>query len=338
MNKNKDKMSLSGRIKWSLYDLKVKIFGGRKTPKTSRLNNRKREEKIFLFFFLLLPILQFLIFYVGVAGNTLKLAFEAFNVETREYYFAGFKTFGEVIKSVFVTGKLVTSIKNSAVQFLVGLFIGMPLQITVAYVVFKEVPFAGLYKVLLFMPNIISSLVFVTCVRSMIVQGFPVLFNNPDLRLLNTLEKSSFYTVLIFGLWMNFAGGLIIYLSAMCSISKDIMEYGQLENMSSLKEFRYVVLPSIFPTIVTYIVVAIAAFFTNYGHFYSFYGGDGGGEKIFSTLGYYFFVKVAGGTYTIPDPYDYPFVSAAGIMFTAIVAPVTLLTKRLLEKYGPSED
>lgn len=338
MNKNNDKMSLSSRIKWALYDLKVKIFGGRKTQKVGKMNSKKREEKIFLFFFLLLPIVQFLIFYVGVAGNTLKLAFEAFDTQTREYYFAGFKTFGEVIKSIFVTGKLVVSIKNSAIQFLVGLLIGMPLQITVAYVVFKEVPFSGLYKVLLFMPNVISSLVFVTCARSIIVQGFPVLFHNPDLRLLNTLESSSFYTVLIFGLWMNFAGGLIIYLSAMCSISKDIMEYGQLENMSSLKEFWYVVLPSIFPTVVTYIVVAIAAFFTNYGHFYSFYGGDGGGEKIFSTLGYYFFVKVAGGTYTIPDPLDYPFVSAAGIMFTVIVAPVTLLTKHLLEKYGPSED
>ena len=338
MNKNKDKISLYGRIKWFFYDLKVKLSGGRKSRKVGKMSSKKREEKIFLFFFLLLPILQFLIFYVGVAGNTLKLAFEAFDIETREYYFAGFKTFGEVIKSIFVTGKLALSIKNSAIQFLAGLVIGMPLQITVAYVVFKEVPLSGLYKVLLFMPNIISSLVFVTCARSMIVQGFPVLFKNPDLRLLNTLESSSFYTVLVFGLWMNFAGGLIIYLSAMCSISKDIMEYGQLENMSSLKEFWYVVLPSIFPTVVTYIVVAIAAFFTNYGHFYSFYGGDGGGEKAFSTLGYYFFVKVAGGTYTVPDPFDYPFVSAAGIMFTVIVAPITLLTKHLLEKYGPSED
>ena len=96
--------------------------------------------------------------------------------------------------------------------------------------------------------------------------------------------------------------------------------------------------PSIFPTIVTYIIVAIAGFFTNYGHFYSFYGGEGGANRPFSTLGFYFFVKVAGGTNTIPSPADYPFVSAAGILFTLIVAPVTLLTKYLLEKFGPSED
>ena len=228
-------------------------------------------------------------------------------------------------------------IKNSAIQFLCGLLIGMPLQIMVAYVVFKEVPGSGAFKVILFLPNIISSLVFVMCARTLIQKGLPVLFNNPDLLLLNRAKSSSFYTVLIFGMWMNFANGLIIYLSAMCSISKDVLEYGELENMSSLQELWHVVLPSIFPTVVTYIIVAIAAFFTNYGHFYSFYGGEDGAMQPFSTLGFYFFVKVAGGKNTIPYAGDYPFVSAAGILFTAIVAPVTLLTKHLLEKYGQSE-
>ena len=68
------------------------------------------------------------------------------------------------------------------------------------------------------------------------------------------------------------------------------------------------------------------------------YGGEDGAMQPFSTLGFYFFVKVAGGKNTIPYAGDYPFVSAAGILFTAIVAPVTLLTKHLLEKYGPSEE
>ena len=49
-------------------------------------------------------------------------------------------------------------------------------------------------------------------------------------------------------------------------------------------------------------------------------------------------MKVAGGKNTIPYAGDYPFVSAAGILLPAIVAPVTLLTKHLLEKYGPSEE
>ena len=313
----KEKPSSLKGPKWLLYDVKVKLAGLTRKKKKQKIYNKKLGQNLFLFFFLLFPVAQFLIFYA--------------------YYFS-MQTFADVFRAFFVSGEMSLLIKNSAIQFLCGLLIGMPLQIMVAYVVFKEVPGSGAFKVILFLPNIISSLVFVMCARTLIQKGLPVLFNNPDLLLLNRAKSSSFYTVLIFGMWMNFANGLIIYLSAMCSISKDVLEYGELENMSSLQELWHVVLPSIFPTVVTYIIVAIAAFFTNYGHFYSFYGGEDGAMQPFSTLGFYFFVKVAGGKNTIPYAGDYPFVSAAGILFTAIVAPVTLLTKHLLEKYGPSEE
>lgn len=333
----KEKPSSLKGPKWLLYDVKVKLAGLTRKKKKQKIYNKKLGQNLFLFFFLLFPVAQFLIFYVGVAANTMKLAFQKYDGENGAYYFS-MQTFAEVFRTFFVSGEMSLLIKNSAIQFLCGLLIGMPLQIMVAYVVFKEVPGSGAFKVILFLPNIISSLVFVMCARTLIQKGLPVLFNNPDLLLLNRAKSSSFYTVLIFGMWMNFANGLIIYLSAMCSISKDVLEYGELENMSSLQELWHVVLPSIFPTVVTYIIVAIAAFFTNYGHFYSFYGGEDGAMQPFSTLGFYFFVKVAGGKNTIPYAGDYPFVSAAGILFTAIVAPVTLLTKHLLEKYGPSEE
>lgn len=282
---------------------------------------------------MLFPILQFLIFYVGVNFNSLKLAFLSYNGE--KYTFAGFDNFSAILQDIFVTGGLSLPIKNSAIQFATGLIIGMPLQVMVAYVVFKKVPLAGVYKVILFIPNILSSLVFVICARLLIQKGLPIIVNDPYLNLLSDLNSSSFWTVLIFGMWMSFANGLIIYLSAMCSISKDILEYGQTENMSSFQEFIHVVVPSIFPTIVTYIIVAIAGFFTYYGHFYSFFGGEGRGEKPFDTLGYYFFVKVVGDNATA---YDYPYAAAGGIIFTLVVAPITLITKSLLEKYGPSED
>lgn len=335
----RDKPSIFNGVKWFLYDVKVKLFGWIGKNKKPRAYNKKLGQGVFLFFFLLFPVLQFLIFYVGVAANTLKLAFQVWNADTQTYSFS-FETFARAFNEFFVTGEMSILIKNSAIQFAVGLFIGMPLQIMVAYVVFKKVPLANAYKVILFMPNIISSLVFVLCAKVLMQKGLPVLLKKPDLLLLDQYSSSSFYSVLIFGTWMNFAGGLIIYLSAMCSISKDVLEYGQLENMSSLKEFLHVVLPSIFPTIVTYIIVAIAAFFTNYGHFYSFYGGEGSGMQVYMTLGLYFFKKVAGGLNTPMSALraEYPIVSASGIIFTAIVAPITFLTKYLLEKFGPSED
>jgi hypothetical protein len=34
---------------------------------------------------------------------------------------------------------------------------------------------------------------------------------------------------------------------------------------------------------------------------------------------------------------DYPYAAAMGIVFTLIATPITLITKYLLEKYGPSQ-
>lgn len=298
------------------------------------MSKRKKKETRFLFWFLLFPVVQFLIFYIGVNFNSFLLAFQKF--EDGGMVFAGFENFIEVLKDIFVTGELQLAVKNSAIQFVVATIIGMPLHILVAYMIFKKIPGHSFFKVMLFMPNMISAMVFVVCGRYLIQDGFPQIFNLPELNLLNEYADSSFYTVLIFGFWMQFAGALLIYLSAMDSISTDVMEYCKLEKMNSLQELWYIVIPSIWPTIVTYVVVGMAGFFTNQGFFYSFFGqGAKEGINKFDTLGYVFFVKVTRDDAVFAD---YPYAAAGGLLFTLLIAPITIMTKKLLEKYGPSEE
>jgi ABC-type sugar transport system permease subunit len=271
---------------------------------------------------------------VALNINSILLAFQTYDFAKAEYYISGFNNFGDVLRDIFVTGNLMHAVKNSGIQFLVTMFIVTPLNVICAYVVFKKVPFSGFIKVILFMPNMLPAMAFVTNARVLITYGFPEVFGCDFL--LNPYDYSSFWTVLIFGSWMSFAGGLVVYLSAMSSISKEMLEYGGLEPLSSLKELVYIIIPSIFPTIVTYIVVTIGGFFINAGHFYSFFGGNATKYTPFDTLGYYFFIKVAGNDAVTGA--DYTYASAGGILFTLIVAPVTIITKNLLEKYGPCED
>ena len=158
----KEKQSLLSGVKWFFYDVKVKLFGRSGKNKKPKAYNKKAGQNVFLFFFLLFPIAQFLIFYVGVAANTLKLAFQVWDPDNQTYFFS-MQTFARAFNEFFVTGEMSVLIRNSAIQFATGLFIGMPLQIMVAYVVFKQVPLSNVFKVILFMPNIVSSLVFVMC-------------------------------------------------------------------------------------------------------------------------------------------------------------------------------
>ena len=296
-------------------------------------------KNLFLFLFLLIPTVQFLIFYVGVNFNSLLLSIQEYKIVDGRgaFVITGFQNFEKVIQDLFVNGRLTVALKNSGIQFLFTLVLGIPVHVMVAYVVFKEVPFGGFLKIMLFMPNMISSLLFVVSFRYLVGTGLPILLDDPLLQLLSESNRSSFWVVLLFGQWMSFANGLIIYLSAMCSISTDIIEYGQLEPMNTVQELWYVIVPSIFPTITTYLVVSVAGFFTNYGYFVSFFNTQSGimsAGKQYDTLGFFFFVVLLGNGALS----DYPYASAAGILFTVVAAPLTLIVKSLLEKYGPSED
>ncbi len=318
-------------LKWALYGLKIKIFKPRKSKKDGGTSLSNTKAAVFLVLFLLFPTLQFLIFYVGVNFNSLLLSVQKF--ENNKFVYAGFENFITVFNNLFLNGILTNVLKNSVLQFVVTILF-IPVHVTVSYVIFKEVPFGGFLKIMLFMPNMISSMLFVSTFKGIAgMQGLePIL----GVYLLKDSELISFWSVLLFAQWMGFANGLIIYLSAMSSISTDILEYGQLEPLSTIKELWYVIIPSIFPTITTYLVLAIAGFFTNYGYFHTFFGIREGIEMTapFETLGYYFLVRlVETGTESF-----YSYAAAAGIMFTLVAAPVTLLVKYLLEKYGPSED
>ena len=147
---------------------------GTPQKKKSGMKHLRKKESIFLFFFLLFPIVQFLIFYVGVNFNSFLLAFQ--KTENGVQTFAGFENFGLVLRDIFVTKQLGKAILNSFIQFLISLFVALPLQVIVAYAVFKKIPGSGFFKIMLFMPSMISSVVFVICVRVLVTDGFPILF------------------------------------------------------------------------------------------------------------------------------------------------------------------
>ena len=99
------------------------------------------------------------------------------------------------------------------------------------------------------------------------------------------------------------------------------------------KEFWKITLPLIFPTITVFIVAGVAGFFINQCNIYNFYGNYA--PEDISNLGYYMFVKVIGESASLSN---YPYASALGVMFTLIAAPITLLVKYLLEKFGPGAE
>ncbi len=302
-------------------------MSGIKTMKRTK----NRSNTLFLTLMLIFPLAQFCVFYIGVNLNSVLLAFKEYSFDGTSSFVA-FKNFGKVFESFAHDADMVTRLKNSAIQYFLALFIGMPLNLYVSYAIWKKVSGSGFFTVILFLPSMISNMVFVIIVKILLNGGLHSIY--PDMKYLLNYDATGFMSVMIFGLWLGFASGLILYLGAMSRIPKDLVEYGALEGLGAFKEFIYLVFPMIYDTITTFVVVGIAGFFSGYGALYSFFGTNGKPYAEVQTLGYYFFVIIQDAETTV----EYPFAAAAGLVFTFIAVPITLLVKWAMTKYGPSEE
>ena len=302
--------------------------------KRSGLKKKKLYDGIFIACVLAFPVLHFLVFYVGVNFNSILLAFEVFDREAGKYVFAGlvnFKTFladlaGEQLMSI--------CFRNSLTLYLVGLLVGMPLNILIAFCVFKKIPFEGFFRVVLFLPSIISSIVFVLIFKYFIDYGYPEIMrklNVTDYPMLLADPHYAFGTIIFYGLWTGFGAGVILYSNAMTRIPVSLIEYDRLEGVGAIKELFTVVIPLIFPTITTFLVTGVAGIFTGSGAVFSFFREEA--PMHLYSFGYYLFVKVIGSHSSLAD---YPYAAAAGLVFTCVAAPLTFAVKWALEKFGPS--
>lgn len=310
----------------------------KKSPpcKKGSMQRRRRSEASFVYGVIALPLLQFIIFYVVVNVNSVALAFKTYDRLSGEYIFSGFNNFKDFFYDVSNESILAICFKNSVTQYLFGLIIIMPLGIVSSFFVYRKIPLAGFFKVILFLPSIISSIVIVLMYRYFIEWVIP-----PFLMKLGMENTPNFFydsayafkTLLFFGFWSGFGGGIILYTGAMSRIPDSLVEYGQLEGMKMSQEFFRITIPMIWPTITVFLVTGVAGLFTGSVSAYAFYA-ENASYNVY-TLGYYLFVKVIGSNASLAD---YPYASAAGICFTLIAAPITVFVKYLLEKYGPNPE
>ena len=304
--------------------------------KKSGFFNKKVKDGIFIGCVLAFPILHFLVFYIGVNFNSILLAFQKYDQIQGKYEMWGLNNFKAFINDLIYEPLMMISLQNSLTLYFVGLLIGTPLTILISFCVFKKIPFEGVFRVVLFLPSIISSIVFVLIFKYFIDYGYSEIMGwlkISDFPRLLSDPKYAFGTIIFYGLWTGFGSGVILYSNAMTRIPISLMEYGKLEGLNAMQELFLVVIPMIFPTLTTFLVTGVTGIFIGSGAVFSFFR-DEAPAHLYS-FGYYLFVKVIGSNSSLAD---YPYAAAAGLIFTAIAAPLTFLVKWLLEKFGPSAE
>lgn len=291
---------------------------------------QRRNDWLFIMSIVTWPIIVWLILYVGVHGNSFLMAFQDYDPQTMTFYFSGFHHLTDFVYNVFNDPELSVSMVNSMTIYFIDLLFRMPLSIIISFTIYKKIFLADFFKVMLLLPQMIASMIWVLIFQYLIEFGIPTLIGQPGMNSLITSPDTAFGTMLIYDIWHGLAGNLIIYTGTMSRVPVSLVEYGKLDGLKPLKELWYLTLPLIFPTITVFLVAGVVGVFTSSLAIYQFYGNSA--PITTYTTGYYFFIKV----FHAPSMAEYPYISAGGMVFSIIATPLTLFVKYLLEKFGPS--
>ena len=309
--------------------------------KQGAFSKKRRKQLVFYCCLLFIPVLQFCIFYLGVNINSILLVFKEYDVETG-YRFVGFQNFISVFKELTSTSApmhevLVNSLRNSFILGFLTIFVGVVLAIVFSYYIFKKNFGSGLFKIFLFLPQMISSVVLVIIFKKFIDSAVPAIFETflgIKIPLLLSNKETIVPTLMIYSIFMSFGTQVMMYSGAMSAISASIVEAAELDGCTPFKEFIFVVVPMIYPTITTFVVINVATIFLQQMNLFSFYGPDATlGDPNRTIFGYYLFMETYSGSLV-----KFPRVATLGLYMTMVSIPATYLVKWLMEKFGPSED
>lgn len=288
--------------------------------KRSRNKFFKKNAKDILFYILLLviPVTQFCIFYVGVNFNSLLLAF-------REGGKGAFTTqyITNAAKGFFVDPAWTSALGYSIKSYLISTAIAVPLGLFFSYYISKKLFGHALFRVILFLPSILSALVMVSIYNKFIYQAGWDFTSNFD---------TAYGAVMAFNIWISFGTTVLMYSNAMSAIPPELMDAAKIDGANTLQEFWHITLPQVFSTLSVFLVVGVAAIFTNQYNLFSFYGTR---EAKWETIGYRLYLLSLGAKSS--DAQKAP-VAAVGVILTLVAVPLTFFVRWLLNKFGPSEE
>ena len=298
----------------------------------SRLS-RAQKRRIFIVLMLAYPVLHFLIFWLYVNINTFVLSFQRVGADINDpetfgkTVFAGLLQYKAVINNILHNEATRRMLLNSVLYLPVTL-LELFLSIIFSYFLYKKMPLSNVFRVIYFLPSIIP-IVVLTFVFSFVFDSSYGLIN-PLLHTLGVSGVPNWFGVyplnqvmiFVYCIWAGLGYNIILLSGAVSRIPEEVIEYGRLEGISYMRELFQVVIPLIWPTISTIIVMACTSVFTVMLQPLMLTPGDSSTNTIALTI----YSGVLAGEV------KYPYLSAFGLCISAVAIPVIMGIRKLVEK------
>ena len=148
--------------------------------KKNVFNQRRNKDLIFCLLVILIPAIQFGIFYIGVNFNSIAMAFQKFEIDSQTGKGAfegnGFNNFIAMFNELRYDKAIGTAFKNSGLAFIVSVGVGTTLALVFSLYIYKGMFASKTFRVFLFLPSILSSTITVTMYRNFVETALPEIF------------------------------------------------------------------------------------------------------------------------------------------------------------------
>lgn len=282
----------------------------------------KTMDIVFIVVMLAGPLAYFCVFWVFVNVDSILMAFKtaqgAWSLDNLKM----------VLLDIFVNGgsDLGIAIRNTLLYFFSGVIV-LPFHLLIAYFLFRRVAGGKVIQVILYLPSIMSGVAIVAAFQNFINPDGPLgiiysgLFGG-ELPVLLADARYATLTILFYTLWLGWGGDMLLLGGALARVPLEIFESARLDGIGTFGEIFKMVLPLVWPTMSTLLILQMTGLFSASGPILLFTGG----QYQTTTIAFWIFAKVK---YEGASAYNN--VAAAGLVFTCIGVPIILGVKKLIE-------
>ncbi len=292
------------------------------------------RRRVFIWTFLGLPILSFLVFYLYANFNSILMAFQRPVYGGASDYIWSMDNFKRITQlfSNAGGGVLTKALINTLLFWTTGMLVGLPLSVLACYFFYVRIPGTKLFRGVMYLPQIITSSALVVLFKYAIGQGGPLdmMMTSAGQGYVNplTMEPAAIATIIFYSVSFGFGTNIILIGSAMNSINSEMLEAARIDGCNWFQELIRIILPTIWPTVSTIIVLSFAGILGSTGPILAFTKGEVGTM----TLAFYIYQLVSGAGTGVTD---LNLAAAIGIGMTIVSLPFVFLVKRVV--YGKEE-
>lgn len=295
------------------------------------VKKKKTTDKTFIPFILfctVIPIANFLLFYIYPNLSAFTMAFTdkngVFTLDNFQRFFHELTVPTSDIRIAFI---------NTFITFGI-ILISFPFKILVSYFIYKKVPGHKFFRIVFFIPTIVFSVaVSMVFTRLVSVDGVIAQWLGEVMDLGYTPEllgdsRFANTTVLLNMIWLGFPGDLIIWGGTFARIPEEVLESGRVDGTTWWTEFTKITVPLVWPTAALQMVLMFCGIFSASGSVFLLTGGEYGTVTLSAWM-YLQLFENSGNQYT-SNVYNY--MSAVGLIISVIAITISLLIRRRTDK------